>query len=141
MVSDITPDGSVDGQCGLRLIDTLRDKVDTCMIHQLERLVLWCFGKTGKTCKNPESQDQLSKNARIVMLSRQSLGVNKEIKQLQREVVVSRHQVWTLVPRSQTRWDTEFEQVVRKNLLRHTVDQSVENFKHKLLNTNFEREL
>ena len=30
MVSGITPDGAADGQCGLRLIDTLCDKVDTC---------------------------------------------------------------------------------------------------------------
>ena len=35
MVSGITTDGAADGQCGLRLIDTLRDKVDTCMLHQL----------------------------------------------------------------------------------------------------------
>jgi hypothetical protein len=43
MVSGITPDGAADGQCGLRLIDTLRDKVDTCMLHQLQRAVLWCL--------------------------------------------------------------------------------------------------
>ena len=65
------------------------------------------------------------------MLSRQSLGVNKEIKQLQKEAGVSRYQVWTLVPSSQTRWIAEYEQVVRNNLLRHAVDQSVENFKRK----------
>ncbi len=83
MVSGITPDGAEDGQCGLRLIDTLCDNVDTCMLHQLQRTVLWSLGKTGKTCKNPEDQEQFRKNARIVILSRQSLGVNKEIKQLQ----------------------------------------------------------
>jgi hypothetical protein len=109
----------------------LRDKVDTCMLHQLQRAVLWCLGKTGKTCKNPEAQEQLRKNARIVMLSRQSLGVNKEIKQLQREAGVPRHQVRTLVPSSQTRWGAEFEQVARNNLLRHAVEQSVDNFKRK----------
>ena len=120
---------SSNGAAGL--IDTLRDKVDTCMLHQLQRAVLWCLGKTGKTCKNPEAQEQLRKNARIVMLSRQSLGVNKEIKQLQREAGVSRHQVRTLVPSSQTRWGAEFEQVARNNLLRHAVEQSVDNFKRK----------
>ena len=65
------------------------------------------------------------------MLSRQSLGVNKEIKQLQKKDGVSRYQVWTFVPSSQTRWGTEYEQVVRNNLLPHVVDQSVENFKRK----------
>ena len=99
MVSGITPDGAADGQCGLRLIDTLRDKVDTCMLHQLQRAVLWCLGKTGRTCQNSEAQDLLRKNARIVMLSRQSLGTNKHIKQLQRDAGVPRHLVWTLVPR------------------------------------------
>ncbi len=29
-----------------------------------------------------------------------------------------------------TRWDTEFEQVARNNLLRHTIDLSVEKCKH-----------
>ena len=69
-----------DGQCGLRLIDTLRDKVDTCMLHQLQRAVLWYLGKTGRTCQNSEAQDLLRKNTRFVMLSRQSLGTNKHIK-------------------------------------------------------------
>jgi hypothetical protein len=80
MVSGITPDGSADGQCALGLIPTLCDKVDTCMLPQLQRSVLWCLGKTGKNCKNPEAQEQLRKNARIVMMSRQSLGTNKHIK-------------------------------------------------------------
>jgi hypothetical protein len=74
MVSDITPDGSVDGQCGLRLIDTLHDNVDTCMLHQLQRAVLWSLGKTGKTCKNPEVHEQLRKNARTVMMSQKQFA-------------------------------------------------------------------
>jgi len=37
------------------------------------------------TSKNLEAQEQLRKNALIVMMSRQSLGVNKEINQLEKE--------------------------------------------------------
>ena len=83
-------------------------------------------------CRAEELESELChKNARIVMLSRQSLGVNKEIKQLQKEADVSRHQVRTLVPSSQTRWGAEYEEVERNNVLHHTVDQSVEKFKRK----------
>ena len=69
VVSDITLDGATDGQCRLRLIETLCDKVDTCMMYQLQRAVLWSLGKTVRTCENAEAQDMLCKNARIVMLS------------------------------------------------------------------------
>ena len=39
---------------------------------------------------------------------------------------MSRHLVRTVVPISQTRWVVEFEQVLRNNLLRPAVNQSVE---------------
>ena len=37
MVTGITPDGAADGQCGLAMITSLAEKVDTCQLHQLQR--------------------------------------------------------------------------------------------------------
>eukprot|EP00966_Prymnesium_polylepis_P321989 7378260-Prymnesium_polylepis.1 len=48
MVSGVTPDGAADGQCALKNIDTLAEKVDTCMLHILQRGVLISIGLAGK---------------------------------------------------------------------------------------------
>ncbi|KAK3279680.1 hypothetical protein CYMTET_12450 [Cymbomonas tetramitiformis] len=46
-VSGVTLDGAADGQCGLSLIAENSEKVDTCILHQLQRSVLYSIGLAG----------------------------------------------------------------------------------------------
>ena len=94
-----------------------------------ERGVLNSIGHASATSKNPEAKDQLRKNNRLVMLSRQSLAVNKSINDAQIEAKVPFQSVHTLVPTQVTRWGNQFEQLQRNNLLRAAIDPAVEKFK------------
>ena len=129
MVAGITPDGAADGQCGLRLIDSVAALVDTCYLHSLQRGVLFSLGLAGSMSKNEEAKDLLRKDGRVVMLSRQSLAVNKGIKDAQTKAGVPDHKVHTLVPTATTRWGNQFLQIERNNLLRVAIDPVVERFK------------
>jgi hypothetical protein len=129
LVTGITPDGAADGQCGLGMIDTLAEKVDTCLLHQLQRAVLFSVGLAGSTCRNTEAKDLLRKNNRVVMLSRQSLAVNKAIKQAQLDADVPDHKLLSLVRTATTRWGNQYCQISRNNVLRPAIDPSVEKYK------------
>jgi len=63
MVSGVTPDGAADGQCGLGLIPTLAEKVDTCILHQLQRSVLYSIGLAGSKSRNPEAKELIMMSA------------------------------------------------------------------------------
>jgi hypothetical protein len=47
IVAGVTPDGAADGQCGLAKIETIAEKVDTCMLHVLQRAVLQIYRRHG----------------------------------------------------------------------------------------------
>lgn len=128
-VAGITPDGAADGQCGLSLIPTLSDKVDTCQLHVLQRAVLFSVGLAGATSKNAEAKKLLRKHNRVVALSRQSLAVGKSIREAQLNAKVPVHQLCSLLPTATTRWGNQYTQVSRNCELRAAVDPAVEKFK------------
>jgi hypothetical protein len=75
------------------MINTLAGVVDTCALHQLHISLLNVIGQAGAKSKNEDACRLLRKNNRVVMLSRQSLGVDKAIKQAQtKEGVMARPQ-------------------------------------------------
>lgn len=129
MVAGITPDGAADGQCGLAMITSLAEKVDTCQLHQLQRAIMFALGLAGSTSKNEDAKTLLRRNGRVVMLSRQSLSVNKAIKEAQLQAGVPDHKVHTLVPTVVTRWGNQYLQIQRNNLLRAAIDPAVEKYK------------
>lgn len=122
MVSGITPDGAADGQCGLSLIETLAEKVDTCLLHQLQRAVLYSIGLAGVASQNRDAKELLRRNNRVVMLSHQSLATNKAIKEAQLNAGITDHDVRTLVSTATTRWGNQYQQIERNNLLRLAID-------------------
>jgi len=61
-VSGITPDGASDGQAGLRLIDALAQKVDTCHQHQLQSAIKWALGLSGQPCQNKAAKKLIQVN-------------------------------------------------------------------------------
>ena len=71
-ISGVTPDGAADGQLGLRLVEGLADKVDTCNLHGLQRSVLYSIGLAGSSSGNSEFKATLKAHGRIVQLSNQS---------------------------------------------------------------------
>jgi hypothetical protein len=73
------------------MINTLADVVDTCTLHQLQHIVLNAISLAGVKSKNEDACRLLRKNNRVVMLSRQRLGVNKAIKQDQTKEGVPDH--------------------------------------------------
>jgi hypothetical protein len=86
-------------------------------------------GLAGVKSKNEDACRLLRKNNRVVMLSRQSLGVNKAIKQAQTKEGVPDHKVHTLVRTHTIRWGNQYLQLERNNLLRAGIDPAVEKFK------------
>ena len=88
MSSGVTPDGAADGQCGLAQCEVFNETVDTCLLHQLQRAVLYALGLAGSVSNNEDAKAVLKKHNRVVMLSRQSLGVNKGIKDAQSTALV-----------------------------------------------------
>lgn len=63
-LSGVTPDGAADGHCALNLIPELMEKVDTCMLHGLQRAVLFSIGMTGTPNKNLECATLLKQHRR-----------------------------------------------------------------------------
>ena len=129
MIAGITPDGAADGQCGLAMIADLGEKVDTCLLHVLQRAVLNAIGLASATSKNPEMKDLLRKHNRAVTLTRQSLATGKMIADAQRAASVPEHKLLTLVRTAQTRWGNQYSQVSTDNMLRLAIDPAVHKFK------------
>ncbi len=138
MVNDITPDGGTDGQCWLRLIDTLSDKVDTCMMYQHKTQSCGALVRQGSRAKTLRLRISSAKMLALSYCHVRVWGLTRKSSSYREKLGCQDTKCGPLY--SQTRWATEFEQVTRNNLLRHVVDQSVENFKRKLLNANFKRE-
>ena len=79
MVSGVTPDGASDGQCGLSLIATLCEKVDTCNLHQLQRGVLYSTaGLTFKYLGEGARSGNAATVATLQLASSQAGGANPE---------------------------------------------------------------
>ena len=53
----------------LNLIPELANKVDTCMLHGLQRSVLYSIGLTGAACMNPLAKNLLRHHKRCVSSS------------------------------------------------------------------------
>ncbi|KAK3281373.1 hypothetical protein CYMTET_10832 [Cymbomonas tetramitiformis] len=47
-ISGVTPDGAADGHCALNMIPEISEKVDTCILHSMQRGVLYSIGLAGK---------------------------------------------------------------------------------------------
>jgi hypothetical protein len=129
MVSGVTPDGAADGQCALKNIDTLAEKVDTCMLHILQRGVLISIGLAGKVSKNEGAKAQLRLNGNIVTLSNQSGVFLKTIKQKQIDAGVKPFEVMSLVRTCPTRWSNQYLQLERNDILKQSVEPSLQDYK------------
>jgi hypothetical protein len=129
IVAGVTPDGAADGQCGLAKIETIAEKVDTCMLHVLQRAVLFSIGIAGASSKNPAAKSLLRANNRVVQLSRQSLAVGKSISNAQVAANVPHEKVLSLVKTATTRWGNQYSQLSTNIRLRRAIDPAVDKFK------------
>ena len=129
MIAGIAPDGAADGQCALGEVSTIAEKVDTCMLHQLQRGVLYSSGIAGKTSKKPTLKALLRKHARVVMLTRQSGAVGKQIRDMQTAAGVKDHELKATVKTCTTRWGNGFKQVTQNCDLRPAIDPTVDKYK------------
>ena len=128
-LSGVTPDGASDGQLGMRLVDGLGDKVDTCNLHGLQRGVLYSVGIAGSTSKNPECKAGLKPHNRVAQLSNQSRAVSDGIRKGQIDSDVPLSKILTTVDTCTTRWGNQFRQVSRNNMLKPVIDPVVETYK------------
>ena len=128
-LSGATPDGASDGQLGLRLVDGLGDKVDTCNEHGLQRCVLYSCGIAGSSSKNPEFNATLKPHNRVAQLSNQARAVSDGIRKGQLNSGVPRSKVLSTVDTCTTRWGNQFRQVSRNNTLKPVIDPVVETYK------------
>ena len=103
-ISGITPDGASDGQAGLRLIDALAQKVDTCHLHQLQSAIKWALGLSGQPCQNKAAKKLIQVNARIPALANKSQPFFKAIVQAQLDAGVPPRGVIHPRNHSATRW-------------------------------------
>eukprot|EP00966_Prymnesium_polylepis_P326894 7382771-Prymnesium_polylepis.1 len=129
MVSGVTPDGAVDGQCALKMINTLAEKVDTCLLHVLQRGVKYAIGQAGTVSKNEDAKKQLRLNADVVTLSNQSGSFHKSITKKQAEAGMKSFEEMKLVRTCPTRWGNQFLQLERNDVLKLTIDQSLQEYK------------
>ncbi|KAK3235607.1 hypothetical protein CYMTET_54197 [Cymbomonas tetramitiformis] len=128
-VSGVTPDGAADGQCALSQIEEISEKVDTCLLHQLQRGVLYSVGLAGVKSKNPECKSLLRKHNRVVMLSRQSLAYGKALNIVQTKAGVPSQSILNLEVTATTRWGNQFKQINKNNLLRQAIDAELHAYK------------
>ena len=129
MVTGVAPDGAADGQCAFREIETLAEKVDTCLLHVEQRAVLFSIGLAGATSKNPEAKALLRKHNRTVTLTQQALAVGKQVRDMQTAAGVPDHEIKTTTTTALTRWGNQFLQVSRDCELRPGLDPAVDKYK------------
>ena len=128
-LSGATPDGASDGQLGLRLVDGLGDKVDTCNLHGLQRGVLYSTGIAGSSSANLEFKAALKPHNRVAQLSNQSRAVSDGIRKGQTDSDVPLSKLLSTVDTCTTRWGNQFRQVSRNNMLKPVIDPVVETYK------------
>ena len=128
-LSGVSPDGAADGQCGLRLVEGLADKVDTCNLHGLQRTVLYSIGIAGTTSKNLEAKSLLKLHNRVSQLSNQSRAVSDGIRNGQLSSDVPLSKLLSTVDTCTTRWGNQFRQISRNNTLKPVIDPVVETYK------------
>ena len=128
-ISGATPDGASDGQAGLRMIDGLGDKIDTCNLHGLQRSVLYSAGLAGSASGNAAFKATLKAHNRIAQLSNQSRAVSDGIRKGQLASDVPLSKILTTVDTCTTRWGNQFKQVSRNNILKPIIDPVVETYK------------
>ncbi|KAK3285273.1 hypothetical protein CYMTET_7108 [Cymbomonas tetramitiformis] len=128
-VSGVTPDGAADGQCGLSQIAEISEKVDTCILHQLQRAVLYSIGIAGAKSRNEGARHLLKKNNRVVMLSRQSLAFGKSIRNSQSSARVPAASIMNLERTAPTRWGNLYVQLQKNCTLRLGIDSSLQAYK------------
>eukprot|EP00966_Prymnesium_polylepis_P020000 460682-Prymnesium_polylepis.2 len=105
------------------MISTLAEKVDTCFLYILQRAVKYSNGQAGSVSKNEEAKGQLRLNTNVVTLSNQS-GAFQE-RGCRRQVVAE----MKLVRTCPTRWGNEYLQLERNNILKLSIDPSLQEYK------------
>ncbi|KAK3274173.1 hypothetical protein CYMTET_17634 [Cymbomonas tetramitiformis] len=110
-------------------IEKISEKVDTCLLHQLQRGVLYSVGLAGVKSKNPECKSLFRKHNRVVMLSRQSLAFGKALNIAQTKAGVPSQSILNLEVTATTRWGNQFKQVNKNNTLRQAIDAELHAYK------------
>jgi hypothetical protein len=128
-VSGITPDGASDGQAGLRLIDALAQRVDTCHLHQLQSAIKWALGLSGQPCQNKAAKKLIQVNARIPALANKSQVFYKAIVQAQLDAGVPLRTIIRPRNPSETRWGGLKELADVNGVFRPAVVPAVEQYK------------
>ncbi|KAK3284010.1 hypothetical protein CYMTET_8320 [Cymbomonas tetramitiformis] len=128
-ISGVTPDGAADGHCALQLIPEISEKVNTCILHQLQRGVLYSVGLAGVQSKNPDAKSLLRKHNRVVTLSRQALAFGKSLVTAQSKAGVPAKHLLTLQKTATTRWGNQYQQLNRNCILRVAIDSELQAYK------------
>lgn len=128
-ISGVAPDGAADGQCGLKLMPELREKVDTCDLHRLQRAVLFSIGVAGAVSQNPEAKDHLRGHGRIAQANNQIRAVSYGIREKQENARVPPANVLSTVDTMPTRWGNQYRQVERNNTLRPVLEPTISEWK------------
>ena len=121
----ITPDGDSAGVSALWYIEDLRDYVDVCVLHQLQRALLFALGKAGKPCENEHARELIRKHARIVKLSYQSRPVIDGLEEQQRIGNVPEQKRLRTVKTNTTRWGNTHKQIDVNVTLQPCIDPIV----------------
>ena len=154
-VSGVTPDGAADGHCGLNLIPELLLKVDTCMLHSLQRAVLFSLGLTGASCKNIGARDLIKGHkrcatampahprhvamhgtmlmslfgCRFARANNQIRAVAYGIRKAQEAADIPTGRVLSTVNTMPTRWGNQYKQIERNNTLKPVLDDVLDKWK------------
>ena len=129
-ISGITPDGASDGQAALDLAG-LSHLVDTCLLHQLQRGLLYSVGLAGSefTRENNACRALLMKHRRQVQLHNQCRAVSEGIRKAQAAIAIPAHKVLAPEQTHAIRWGAIARQVTRNLLLKPLYDPVMLEFK------------
>lgn len=127
----VTPDGASDGQAGMKIIPGFVNKVDVCILHELQRCVLYSIGLAGPKarCPNRDFRDIIRINRRFVQLSHQSRDVCEWLRDFQTDLKIPAHRVLSTVRTNSTRWGNQHAQIQRNNLMRPIIDPVLSRFR------------
>ena len=130
-ISGVTPDGASDGQSGVKSVPGLSTKTDVCVLHDLQRAVLYAVGLAGPKarCPNQDARDLLRINGRVVQLSHQSREVSDGFRDFQADHKVPSSKILSTVRTNATRWTNQKKQVTRNIIMQPIIDSVLRKYR------------
>ena len=124
-IAGTAADGESAGQGALKSIDSLKDEVNVCDLHDLQRCALVSSGLDGTPCRNSAGKALLRKHNRLVALTHRNRYVAEGLRQRQREANIPAHRFLCTVKTNKLRWGNQSRQVDQNCVMQPLLDPTL----------------